>query len=108
GVIIEVRGHGGALDPQNGNLYMALALRNGGTGLAVIHGWAARTGERGGTPIRPPLSDFRRQQRDLYIPVRDLLEQGSERTPGRGAQILERGRRGAALNGPSGRPRTLK
>ncbi|MDQ6606465.1 MAG: hypothetical protein M3Z06_07965 [Actinomycetota bacterium] len=69
GVILEVPGHGGALEPQKGNLYMALALRNGGSGLAVIHGWVARTGERSGTPIRPELSEFHRQQRDLYIPA---------------------------------------
>ncbi len=69
GVILEVPGHGGALEPHDGSLYLALGLRNGGTGLAVIHGWAARTGERNATATRPELSEFRRQLRDLYIPA---------------------------------------
>jgi hypothetical protein len=49
---------------------MGLALRNGGSGLAVIHGWRAQVGERTDS-VAPPQSEFRRQQRDLYIPAGD-------------------------------------
>ncbi len=38
---LTVPGHGAALEVGDGNVYMALALRNGGAGLAVLHGWQA-------------------------------------------------------------------
>jgi hypothetical protein len=70
GQILTVPGHGAALTLANDNVYMAIALRNGGTGLAVIHGWQARVMERTDS-IQPEINDFRRQQRDLYIPAGD-------------------------------------
>src|ERR1700729_4504790 len=39
GQIVEVPGHGGAAELHDGNIFMAIGLRNGGSGLAVIHGW---------------------------------------------------------------------
>src|SRR5262249_49386974 len=42
GEIVPVPGHGGVAEVRGDNVYMALALRNGGNGLAVIHGWRAR------------------------------------------------------------------
>ena len=35
--LLSVPGHGAALKIANDNIYMAIALRNGGSGLAVIH-----------------------------------------------------------------------
>jgi hypothetical protein len=74
-VILTVPGHGGALHFEEGGLYMAIALRNGGNGLAVIHGWRAGprqaqmlAGEASAMEM-PAVRDFRRQQRDLYIPA---------------------------------------
>jgi hypothetical protein len=66
----KVGGHGGAVDVVDGNLYMGLAVRNGGSGLAVIHGWQALMVEsaRGDAP---DIERFHRQQRDLYIPAGD-------------------------------------
>jgi hypothetical protein len=57
------------------NLYLAIPLRNVASGIAVLHGWHLWTGvERGGVP--PPLSadsdEFRRLQRDLYVPAGDV------------------------------------
>jgi hypothetical protein len=67
GVVLTVPGHGAAVELQDDRVYMALALRNGGTGLAVIHAWNAQV--RGRTDSAMPDPDtFRRQQRDLYIP----------------------------------------
>jgi hypothetical protein len=66
--LLTVPGHGAALEFAGGNIYMAIALRNGGSGLAVIHGWAAEVRERTDNE-RPRLDSFRRQQRDLYIPA---------------------------------------
>jgi hypothetical protein len=68
GQFLVVPGHGGAIEYANGNVYMAIALRNGGTGLAVIHAWRVRVIERTDSE-RPDLSEFRGQQRDLYIPA---------------------------------------
>jgi hypothetical protein len=54
---------------------MAVALRNGGNGLAVIHGWRAEPRARdagvGAAAVMeaPDPESFRRQTRDLYIPA---------------------------------------
>jgi hypothetical protein len=69
GVVLTVRGHGGTLTVEDDRVYLAIALRNGGTGLGVIHGWRTEVAElTGGTPP-PTVEDFRRQTRDLYIPA---------------------------------------
>jgi hypothetical protein len=67
GVLIHVRGHAGVIDVQRENLYMAIGVRNGGSGLALIHGWRVEVANQTGN--QPPSPDeFRRQQRDIYIP----------------------------------------
>jgi hypothetical protein len=70
-VVLTVPGHGGAVRLVDDRVYMAIALRNGGTGLAVIHGWNIEVAERISERSQPSLDDFRRQQRDLYIPAGD-------------------------------------
>ncbi len=69
-VVLRVSGHGCAAEIHDGHVYMAIALRNGGSGLAVIHGWHLRflSGSASGDPPPDPAS-IRRQQRDLYIPA---------------------------------------
>ena len=70
GQLLTVPGHGAAAAVADERLYLAMALRNGGTGLAVIHGWRAQA--RGDAVAeRPELDEFRPQQRDLYIPAGD-------------------------------------
>jgi hypothetical protein len=86
-VLLTVPGHGGAISIENGNAYMAIALRNGGAGLAVIHGWRVETTEVTAAMPAPDLDDFRRQQRDLYIPAGDTgFWQGALRDGGDPAQ----------------------
>jgi hypothetical protein len=68
---VSLRGHGAVLEVADGNIYMAMALRNAGAGLAVIHGWRAQIYGPGMQHVRPDLDSFRRQQRDLYIPAGD-------------------------------------
>jgi hypothetical protein len=67
-------------------LYLALAVRNVGTGLAVLHGWhvgvsptfPARATDMG----RPDPDTFHRQVRDLYISAGDTgFWQGALRDP---------------------------
>jgi hypothetical protein len=86
--ILNVPGHGGAVEEHESAIYMALALRNGGTGLAVLHGWRASPRVAGireqvARDEKPPdLSEFRRQQLDLYIPGGDTgYWQGALRDP---------------------------
>jgi hypothetical protein len=68
GVVLTVPGHGAALEVQDDRLYLAIALRNGGAGLAVIHGWRVEVDEAN-SHRRPDLDSFRRNTRDLYIPA---------------------------------------
>jgi hypothetical protein len=70
GQVLVVPGHGAAVKIANDNVYMAIALRNGGSGLAVIHGWRAEIRERTDNTM-PDVDAFRHQQRDLYIPAGD-------------------------------------
>jgi hypothetical protein len=69
--VLEVPGHGAAIEFANDSLYMAIALRNGGNGLAVIHSWRVDVYDRERSLERPELDDFRRQTRDLYVPAGD-------------------------------------
>ncbi len=100
--IVNVPGHGAAVEFANNVVYLALALRNGGSGLGVLHGWRARAqpprdeqvvsrGARlfesaeptpSGVDAEPSLKEFRRQQLDLYIPAGDTgYWQGALRDP---------------------------
>jgi hypothetical protein len=67
-VVLEVSGHGGAIQAKKDNVYMAVALRNGGNGMAVIQAWRAEVRDLTGSEL-PSLDEFRRQTRDLYIPA---------------------------------------
>jgi hypothetical protein len=68
GIVFTVAGHGATIEPSDDNIYMVLSLRNGGSGLAVIHGWRVEVAWRTGSEA-PDLVEFRRQTRDLYIPA---------------------------------------
>lgn len=67
-VVLEVSGHGGSVSAQNDNVYMAMALRNGGAGVAVLHAWRVEVRDVTGHDA-PDLDEFRTQSRDLYIPA---------------------------------------
>jgi hypothetical protein len=77
--ILNVNGHGGAIAVGEDTVYLAMALRNGGSGLAVIHGWRVKPRpvfttdreRRAAMDARPPLEQFHRQQIDLFIPAGD-------------------------------------
>jgi hypothetical protein len=60
-----------AVAEREGRIYLAVPLRNVGTGLAVLHGadiWPGRAAESD----RHPPEDFRRLTRDLYVPAGDV------------------------------------
>ena len=71
-----VRAEGGraVAEHEDGNIYLALSLRNVGAGIGVCQGWMIAAGLRpsGRVPTHAALSEFRTQTRDLYIPAGDV------------------------------------
>ena len=82
-----VRAEGGraAIEYANGTVYMAISLRNVGSGIGVCQGWtvwAGRTGETLDHFGHTPLDQFNFQARDLFIPAGDIgMWQGALRNP---------------------------
>jgi hypothetical protein len=70
-VWLTVPGHGGVVEDHDGRLYLAIGIRNAGSGLAIIHSWRVAAHVPGEPQERPELDEFRRQQRDLYVPAGD-------------------------------------
>jgi hypothetical protein len=63
-----------AVQESDGNLYLAIPLRNVGSGIAVLHSWHVwpqrATAET--TPLSPDSDEQRRLSRDLYVPASDV------------------------------------
>jgi hypothetical protein len=64
-----VHGGRGFVEEADGNIYLALSLRNVGSGIAVLQSWLAEGGRPSADRARPDPGQFRRQSRDLYIPA---------------------------------------
>src|SRR5579864_3432847 len=72
-VWFSVAGGRGIASATGAAVYFVIAVRNVGTGIAVLHGWHL---------IPPPLEDFTTLTRDLYIAPGDIgFWQGSFRDP---------------------------
>ena len=67
----EVSPGEGSMGPDTPVVYLAIALRNAGNGIAVLHGWRFYPDAHRDTE-HAPLEEFQRQNRDLYIPVGDV------------------------------------
>jgi hypothetical protein len=77
----HVAGGGGAAEATDEAIYLVLALRNVGAGIAVLHGWRMQTGIRVDRD-RPELDGFQRLTRDIYVAAGDTgFWQGSLRDP---------------------------
>jgi hypothetical protein len=63
-------GHGGA-DITDDAVYLAIAIRNVGAGLAVLNAWKFYPDRSGLDGDQPKLDGFHRLTRDLYIPPHD-------------------------------------
>jgi hypothetical protein len=63
-----VRGGRGYVEEADGTIYLAMSLRNVGSGIAVLQSWLAAAGRPSNADDRPDPDHFRRQGRDLYIP----------------------------------------
>ena len=69
---IRTEGSQAAIDEDGGTIYLGLALRNVGAGIAVLQGWYPWPDLVTGDVDHPPLEDFRRQIRDIYIAPGDI------------------------------------
>jgi len=81
---LSAAGGRGAAEHVDGNVYLAISLRNVGSGIGVCQGWAMRTalGTPRQYPTHAPLEEFRSHTRDLYIPAGDIgMWQGALRNP---------------------------
>jgi len=70
--LTKAAGGRGVIEEEHGVIYMAIALRNAGAGLAVLHAWNVRVGgleDLRQDPVQA--EDFRRLSRDLYIAPND-------------------------------------
>jgi hypothetical protein len=76
-----VLGGRGSVEVDQGVVYLAMSLRNVGSGIAVVQAWHvsaftdaeldAFARQPRSDRSHPPLEEFRRQGRDLYIPAGD-------------------------------------
>jgi hypothetical protein len=63
-------------------VYLAISLRNVGSGIAVLHGWRFMPERQSSSGAPPDLESFERLSRDLYVPVGDIgFWQGTFRDP---------------------------
>jgi hypothetical protein len=71
---VSAAGGRGVADLVGGNVYLAISLRNVGSGIGVCQGWTVRAGlgNSRSAPAPAPLEEFRAQTRDLYIPAGDI------------------------------------
>lgn len=78
-----VRGSQGDVRATDDAVYFAIALRNVGTGIAVLHGWHLYPELQLGPDMQPTaLEDFTMLSRDLYIAPDDVgFWQGAFRDP---------------------------
>jgi len=80
---VHAEGSRGVAESIEGSIYLALSLRNVGSGIAVCQGWVAKEGmaTTRTAPTHTPEEEFRAQTRDLYIPGGDIgMWQGAIRS----------------------------
>jgi hypothetical protein len=81
---VSAAGGRGVADHVDGSVYLAISLRNVGSGIGVCQGWAVRAGFSTSrtAPTPAALEEFRAQTRDLYVPAGDVgMWQGALRNP---------------------------
>jgi hypothetical protein len=71
GAVAEIGSGDGSTGPGGGAIYLAMALRNAGNGIAVLNGWRFFP-QMLRYQDHAPLEEFIQQTRDLFIPVGDV------------------------------------
>jgi hypothetical protein len=69
---VALRGGLAIAQEADGNVYLAMPLRNVASGIAVLHGWYLWPRRAGLEDPHPDVGDFRTQTRDLYVPAGDI------------------------------------
>jgi hypothetical protein len=79
--LVAPGGHG-AVEATDGVLYLGVAVRNVGAGIAVLHGWHLHHLDERSDDPRTELDEFHRTVRDIYIAPGDVgFWQGALRDP---------------------------
>jgi hypothetical protein len=79
---VSAAGGRAAVEHHDGMVYLAISLRNVGSGIAVCQGWVVRPDLSMNFPTHSPLEEFHLQSRDLYVPAGDVgMWQGALRNP---------------------------
>ncbi|MBV9661353.1 MAG: hypothetical protein JO337_09365 [Acidimicrobiales bacterium] len=66
--VAQVDGGRSVVEEEDGVIYLAMSLRNVGSGLALLHGWFPRSGLALSDVRHAEPPDFRRLTIDLYVP----------------------------------------
>ena len=78
----RLEGGRAAVEVKDGVIYLAVSLRNVGSGMAVLHGWHPRAERVPGDAPHAEPEQFRNLVRDLYVPPGDVgFWQGAFRDP---------------------------
>ncbi len=72
GYWVKLAGGHATLEVGGEAIYLGIALRNAGSGIAVLHGWSFHPERLIGDSGHADPSDFRRLTRDIYVPGGDL------------------------------------
>jgi hypothetical protein len=77
---LRVEGSEAAVQEQDGTVFLALPVRNVGSGIAVLEGWHPWPELVTSSTEHPPHENFRRQIRDIYVASGDVgMWQGAMR-----------------------------
>ena len=68
----RLEGAGATVELADGNVYLAMSLRNSGSGIGVIHGWHLGLHDPHTPHPHAEPDEFRPQLRDLYVPGGDI------------------------------------
>ena len=69
---VRIEGGHAVAEATDENIYLAMALRNVGNGLAVLDRWDLHPGRPVGGGVHGLPDDFRRLTRDIYVPAGDV------------------------------------
>jgi hypothetical protein len=79
---VAVPGGGAVVEATETAIYLAVSLRNAGTGMGILHGWQLIPHWETTTIRCPPPQNFTPQTRDMYVASADLgFWQGALRDP---------------------------
>ena len=66
---VRLAGGRATFEEQDGVIYLAMGIRNAGSGIALLHGWYPRSEQAFSNVPHAEVDDFRRLTLDLYVPA---------------------------------------